>query len=235
VTGGASASTARAQLIEAARSGVAWGPAGVGPGQAVADSRAAAVLVLFGVLDDRPAGHADATVAADLDVLLLGRATTLTHHAGQVSFPGGRLDPTDAGPAAAALREAVEETGLDAGGVEILGVLDPLELPVSRHLVSPVLAWWRKPSPVAAVDPAESRVVFRAPVADLLDPANRCTAAVTHGAVQRSSPAFLLPHPTAAPERTHLVWGFTALVLDRLFDQLGWTEPWDRSVVVPAL
>jgi len=90
--------------------------------------RRAAVLVLFGVLDALPAHRAGA-VAGDLDVLLVTRATTLTHHSGQVAFPGGRIDPGDAGPAAAAVREAVEETGLDPDGVEVLGTLGELPVP----------------------------------------------------------------------------------------------------------
>ena len=82
-------------------------------------ARPAAVLILFGVLDslpsarDAPAG----VVSRDLDVLLLARATTMRSHAGQVAFPGGRVDPEDSGPVDAALREAGEETGLDPAGV----------------------------------------------------------------------------------------------------------------------
>lgn len=183
--------------------------------------------MLFGTLDRVPARHRTAAVPADLDVLLVGRATTLSHHPGQVSFPGGRIDPGDRGPVEAALREAVEETGLDPAGVEVLGTLGHLPVPVSNHAVTPVLAWWARPSPVAVVDPGESATVFRAPVADLLDPANRRTAVVSRRRATHRSPAFLVAD--------HLVWGFTALVLDRLFDELGWTEPWDQTRTVEPL
>lgn len=190
--------------------------------------RPAAVLVLFGVLDSLPAVSARTAVPRDLDVLLQRRATTLGDHPGQVSFPGGRMEPTDDGPAAAALREAVEETGLDPAGVEVLGELPAVPLAVSSHLVTPVPAWWARPSQVVAVDHAETVDVFRVPVADLVDPANRRTAVVPAGArgTPVTTPAFTVSGV--------LVWGFTALVLDRILAELGWAEPWDPTrTVVP--
>lgn len=195
------------------------------------DARSAAVLMLFGVLDDRLSDH-DAqsqAVSRDVDVLLLARASTLRSHPGQVAFPGGRLDPDDSGAIAAALREAEEETGLDPAGVEVLGTLEAVPLEYSQHLVTPVLAWWRDPSPVRVVDEAESADVFRAPVADLLDPANRGTTVIHRGGQTWRGPGFLVPHAAG----THLVWGFTGMLLDGLFNRLGWTEPWDRTRELP--
>ncbi len=215
---------AREQLAALARDGVSWD--GYIGRVAAADARPAAVLVLFGVLDGRPGVHPTRAVPADLDVLLVGRATSLRHHSGQVAFPGGRVDPGDAGPEAAAVREAVEETGLDAAGVEVLGTLGELAVPVSNHLVTPVLAWWSRPSPVGVVDVGESAHVFRAPVADLLDPENRRSTVHRRGGAVYRSPAFLAGE--------HLVWGFTAIVLDRVFDALSWAEPWDRRRTVDA-
>lgn len=229
---------AHAQLAALAARGIAWPPLPPVSGH----PRPAAVLVLFGVLDGRPAAHPSAAVPADLDLLLVGRAASLAHHPGQVAFPGGRLDPEDDGPEDAALREAAEETGLDPAGVEVLGTLAELPVHVSNHVVVPVLAWWATPSPVAVVDRRESATVFRAPVADLVDPANRRTATLparflAGGPRGRTAgrpdagPAFLVPHDGGA----HLVWGFTAVVLDRLLTDLGWSEPWDasRTVEVP--
>ncbi|MDR5701719.1 NUDIX hydrolase [Agromyces aerolatus] len=191
------------------------------------EPRAAAVLMLFGVLDRvESARDAQASaVSADLDVLLLARATTLRAHAGQVAFPGGRVDPGDRGPVDAALREATEETGLDPEGVEVLGSLRQVPLPFSGHVVTPVLGWWAVPSPVRVVDVAESAGVFRAPVADLLDPGNRYTSVIRRDGRDWRGPAFLVE----AGGARRLVWGFTGLLLDRLFDRLGWSEPWDAG------
>lgn len=218
---------ARDELAALVRDGA--GPLVTAP-EAVSPRRAA-VLMLFGVLDDvpsdRPAGHG--TVARDLDVLLLARATTLRAHPGQVAFPGGRVDPGDADTTAAALREAHEETGLDPAGVEVLGAMPAVPLAFSRHLVTPVLGWWREPSPVRVVDEAESAAVFRAPVADLLDPAHRGVTVLRQDGHEWRGPAFTVD--TASGQ--HVVWGFTASLLDALFTRLGWEEPWDREHEVP--
>ncbi|WP_372434939.1 NUDIX hydrolase [Actinotalea soli] len=223
----------RGQLEDLVARGVDWGPWARQALRTQQDARPAAVLILLGALDGRPAHHPSPAVPQDLDVLLLGRSPALTHHPGQVSFPGGRLDPGDDGPVAAALREAVEETGLDRTGVDVLGTLAPVPVPVSRHLVTPVLAWWAAPSPVGVVDHAESSVVFRAPVADLIDPGRRRSATTYRGRPVGRTPAFLVDSlDGGAP---HVVWGFTALLLDRVLDALGWAEPWDpsRTIEVP--
>lgn len=170
--------------------------------------RESAVLVLFG---EGPRGP---------DVLLIERAATLRSHAGQPAFPGGALDPTDVSPAAAALREAVEETGLDPYGVEILGELPQLWVPPSGFVVVPVLAWWRVPSVVGPVDPAECAAVARVPIAELVDPVNRLQVRHPNGYV---GPAFAVGGM--------LVWGFTAGLLDRLLELAGWAAPWDRERV----
>ncbi len=170
--------------------------------------RESAVLVLFG---DGPAGP---------DLLLIQRAATLRSHAGEPALPGGALDPGDASPAAAALREAAEETGLDPAGVDVLTALPALFLPYSGFVVVPVLAWWREPSAVRPVDLAECSAVARVPVAELVDPANRLRLRHVSGYV---GPAFEVGGM--------LVWGFTAGLLDRLLELAGWAVPWDTSRV----
>ncbi|MDY6055295.1 CoA pyrophosphatase [Micrococcus sp.] len=185
--------------------------------------RASAVLMLFGALDSVPARSRQPGVPAELDVLLTQRAATLSQHAGQVAFPGGRVDEGDDDVVATALREAREETGLDPAGVEVLGVLPPVPVVVSGHIVHPVLAWWRDPSTVAVVDRAEATDVFRVPVADLVDPSRR-VAVARPGGRAGTTPGFRV--------QGRLVWGFTAALLSRVLELAGWARPWDAARVV---
>jgi 8-oxo-dGTP pyrophosphatase MutT (NUDIX family) len=176
--------------------------------------RQSAVLVLFS------AGAGDGP-----DVLLTQRSAGLRSHAGQVAFPGGRLDPDDAGPAAGALREGREETGLDPAGVRVAGLGPQLWVPVSNYTVTPVVAWWERPSPVGPIDRREVVRVVRVPLVELVDPANR----------------FMVMHPSgnAGPGfevRGLFVWGFTAAVLTGMLALAGWERGWDtgRTVPLPA-
>jgi 8-oxo-dGTP pyrophosphatase MutT (NUDIX family) len=172
-----------------------------------------AVLVLFGEQDGEP------------DVLLIERAHDMRSHAGQPAFPGGRVDATDVDAVATALREGEEETGLDPDGVEVLALLPDLFIPPSGFVVTPVLGWWRRPTPVFAKDPAEVASVHRVPLAELADPVNRCQVRHPSGFI---GPAFEV--------RGLLVWGFTGGLVDRLIHLGGWEQPWSpgsRLVSLP--
>lgn len=173
-------------------------------------ARAAAVLILLG------------ESAAGPEVLLVERAGGMRTHAGQIAFPGGAADPTDVSLVDTALREAVEETGVDRSGIEVIGVLPPAHVDVSGFDVSAVLGWWRDPSPVAAVDPREAASVLIVPVGVLTDPARR--ARVTHPSGY-TGPAFEVDD--------HLIWGLTAHLLDGVLDLAGWQRPWDQARTLP--
>ncbi|MEE2034328.1 NUDIX hydrolase [Rhodococcus chondri] len=181
--------------------------------------RQASVLVLFGgAAEADPVAHGG--LPPDADVLLTQRAATLREHSGQVAFPGGGADPEDDGPIATALREAQEETGLDPSGVRPLSVLPELFIPPSGFDVTPVVAYWERPSPVGVVDPGEATRVVRVPLRDLLDPDNRFQVRHTMG---YRGPAFQIDDM--------LVWGFTAGVLAGLFAVSGWEIAWDHHDV----
>lgn len=201
-------------------------PASWAVGADAATYRKAAVLMLFGALDNVPAISNKPLVSADLDVLLIERAATLNDHPGQVAFPGGGVDATDDSIVAAALREGQEETGLDPSGVEILGTLPEVPLVVSNFMVTPVVGWWARQSPVDVVDFGESAQVFRVPVRDLLDPENRFTAVLKRGRQTYRGPAFAV--------NGVIVWGFTAGILNYVFQELGWSVPWDEQREIPA-
>jgi 8-oxo-dGTP pyrophosphatase MutT (NUDIX family) len=167
------------------------------------------VLVLFGEGPEGP------------DVLLTERAHTMRSQPGQVSFPGGSLEPGETA-VQGALREAQEETGLDPDGVDIVGVLPRLYLPPREFAVAPVLGYWHHDSPLTVMNPREVHAVFRVPLEQLLDPANRFTVQHPLG---WNGPGWMI-----GPERDVLLWGFTAGILNAIFDFVGWTRPWDRSV-----
>jgi 8-oxo-dGTP pyrophosphatase MutT (NUDIX family) len=172
--------------------------------------RRSAVLMALGDTDAGPS------------VLLIERSADLRKHAGQVAFPGGSIDPDDADEAAAAMREATEEVGLDPASVQVLDTLPAVFIPVSGFVVTPVLAWWRDPHPVAPVDPIEVARTAVVPIAELADPANRFT--VTHPS-GRFGPGFSVSGL--------FVWGFTAGLLDRLLALGGWERPWDATRYEP--
>ena len=107
---------------------------------------------------------------AELTVLLTQRATQLRNHAGQISFPGGRIEAHDAGPKEAALREAHEEIGLEEGFVSVVGYL-PDHVVMTGFRVTPVVAFVR-PGFELLLDSEEVENTFEVPVGFIFDPAN---------------------------------------------------------------
>ncbi|CAM3569874.1 NUDIX hydrolase [Nocardioides zeicaulis] len=184
------------------------------------DARRGAVLMLFADRDDDPSGPDDLAHRGEL--LLTERAHHMRSHPGQVSFPGGSIDVGET-PREAALREALEEVGLQSSEVEVFGELPELWLPPSNFAVTPVLGYWRERGEVRIASPDEVHAIHRVAIADLLDPEHRINVRHPSGWV---GPGFLI-----GPDKDVILWGFTAGIVARLFAYLGWAETWDRARV----
>lgn len=165
-----------------------------------------------------PASLVDAAVLVGLvlrakgpQVLLTRRTDSLRNHAGQVSFPGGRVENSDHDAIAAALRETHEEVGIARRQVSPLGFLDPLAT-ITGFRVLPVVALIASDY-VARPDPAEVADVFEVPLAFLLDPANLATHVLDH----RGKPRHVLEFRYPAQR----IWGATASILLNLRERLA--------------
>jgi 8-oxo-dGTP pyrophosphatase MutT (NUDIX family) len=160
------------------------------------EPRSAAVLV---PLVNRPDG---------LAVLFTERSADLPDHAGQISFPGGRVEPGDVDVDAAALRETEEEIGLRRERVTVLGRLADYET-VTGYRVTPVVGWVEPPFSIVP-DPVEVADVFEVPLAFLLEPVNQKRHFRMLGEIRRDY--------VAIPFRERYIWGATAamlMILDR--------------------
>ena len=145
----------------------------------------------------------------DLTVLLTQRATQLKHHAGQISFPGGRIELSDDGPREAALREAQEEIGLDPRFVSVVGYL-PDHVIVSGFLVTPVVAFVQ-PGFELLLDSGEVESTFEVPVSFLFDPQNHRTRRRRIGTSEREIDVIDIPYGE------HNIWGATAGMIFTLY------------------
>ena len=157
--------------------------------------------VLCGLVE-RPGG---------VHVILTRRAGHLKDHAGQISFPGGKVDPADPSPQATALREAEEEIGLAPAHLRLMGQLDPY-LTGTAYRVAPFVAQidprWA-PTP----DPGEVDEVFETPLAFLMDPANQARHSYLRNGIRREY--------WAMPWGDYYIWGATAGMLKGLADRLA--------------
>lgn len=147
---------------------------------------------------------------AGTQVLLTLRTDALRNHAGQVSFPGGRIEPSDRDAVAAALRETEEETGVGTALVRPLGFLDPLAT-ITGFRVLPVVGLV-EPGYVARPDPAEVAELFEVPLRFLLDPANLELRAMDYRGRTREVLEYRYP--------AQRIWGATASMLLNLRQRL---------------
>lgn len=173
------------------------------PGFSIDRIRHAAGLLLLFPLDDRP------------HLVLTVRAHTLDRHGGQVSLPGGVIEPGETYEEAA-FREAAEEVGLSTDSVRRLGVLSPIDIPVSGFRLHPIVAaTFTKP----ALRPSEGEVaeIVQPSLGHLMDPQHIAWRMTTLETGPLEFPVFL----AAGVE----IWGATAMVLSELLAMLGWPGP----------
>lgn len=156
----------------------------------------AAVLI---ALVERPAGF---------NVLYTERASAMRAHSGQVSFPGGKIEADDAGPAEAALREAWEEVALDPSGAEVLGYL-PSYYTGTNYLITPVVAAVRPNAPFVP-NPGEVSAIFEVPLALLAQTVSYGTYKVARRGVTHSTWQVLFDR--------HTIWGITGNITRQFFD-----------------
>lgn len=157
--------------------------------------------VLLAVLTDR----------AEPEVIFTRRNAALTHHAGQVSFPGGGREPQDRDALATAVREAQEEIALPPGTVEPLGYLERLDT-TSGFCVTPVVALVHGRPPLRA-NPDEVAEVFRVPLDYLLQPDNFRDRQMSRASLRSAVPEVRYGE--------HVIWGATAMMLVNLQRRLG--------------
>ena len=176
------------------------------------------VLIAGDVLDEE-AGLVGITPAAVLvavvdrpepTVILTLRPMTMRKHPGQISFPGGRIDPGDGGPIDAALREAEEEIGLPRAAVEVVGTADRYRT-ITGFEVTPVIGIVPPNVPLTP-HPGEVEAVFEAPLAYLLDPAHQAVRTAQFRGRERSY--FEIDY------QGRRIWGATAAMIVNLSRRL---------------
>ena len=188
-----------------------WQPEFSGDGRPFSDREPTHAAVLVALVQRPPTSGDDG-----LHVLLTLRTEHLRDHAGQISFPGGRCEPQDAGPEATALREAEEEVGLPHAQVEVIGQL-PSYTTVTSFVVTPVVALVQAPYALA-LDSFEVAEAFEVPLAWLMNPAHHRRHIFTYEGDQRH---FLSMPWTGlradGQPHEYFIWGATAAMLRNLY------------------
>lgn len=192
--------------------------------------RLAQYKMAHAVRKDHPPAPANARVACVLPLLypregqwhivLIERMSTNKNdrHSGQISFPGGKLEPTDASLMAGALREAEEEVGINSQEVEVLGQLTDLYIPVSNFLVHPFVGKMDY-QPEFEPQPSEVQSILEVPLKDLLNPQR------IKKTDMKLSPQLTLRNVPYYHLENHIVWGATAMILSELVDTIGDFNP----------
>jgi len=160
--------------------------------------RPAAVLI---PIIDRPQGAT---------ILLTHRAAHLKDHAGQIAFPGGKMDTHETDPAQTAIREAREEIGLDQKYIDPIGYLEPY-LSSTGYRIVPVIASI-DPAHSLAIDPNEVQSIFEVPLSFLMDP--------THHQTHRREWRGALRDYYAMPYMHYYIWGVTAGIIRNLYEKV---------------
>jgi 8-oxo-dGTP pyrophosphatase MutT (NUDIX family) len=143
-------------------------------------------------------------------VLLTQRSAHLNDHAGQISFPGGKIDPTDASPLDAALREAEEEVGLDRGFIDPIGYLDLYGTSFGFRILPTVARV--KPGFSLRINRSEVDDAFEVPLSFLMNPANHQLHSKEFRGIERTY--------YAMPFAEHYIWGATAGILRVLYERI---------------
>lgn len=168
------------------------------------------------LLGDAPRTAAAVLVPVRLErepsLVLTRRTEHLARHAGQVAFPGGRVEAGDRDAVAAALRETEEEIGLPASAVQPVGFLDAFET-VSGFLVTPVVGYVDADAPAWRPEPGEVAEVFEVPLDFILDPANLRRYTMQWQGRARPMVEFVYGR--------HRIWGATAAMLTNLLGRMG--------------
>ena len=153
-------------------------------------------------------------------IAFIRRASTLRSHSGEIAFPGGGVDITDASPAAAALREAFEEIGLETARVEVLGVLAPVFTVVSNYLITPVVAYLPQGLGEVRLQASEVTELILAPLNALADPTIAHTERWSREGITRT--VYFYDYAS------YRIWGATGRMLSMLLELLQ--DIWQEDV-----